>query len=117
MSQQYVNEADKHLYVGQSLYWYPHGDKNQLPHMAKVLKINPFTVNILVWAPGTKDGRQKDGVRHMSDPQVGSEHTKENGGWAHNPGTEMLRDTMARLAKLEKELAVNAAPPVKKDGK
>lgn len=86
----YENKKDEFLFVGQDVWWYPHGDLGQKPHAAKVTEVNQHSLRLHVFSKVNKDLIIRDGVVHMSDTRLQSPDLKDQGGWDHTPQTKKL---------------------------
>lgn len=82
------------------------------PVPAIVTQVGQRSVMLTVFAPDNRGGLPKDGVRHISDPELGDHPNYEGGCWDFTPDQVLvgvLRDLVMsfgdELADTRKELA------------
>ena len=86
--------------------WYP--DKTNFlasPIPCIVTVASDRSVSLTVWAEDNKGGLPKDGVRHISDPEVDKMAGYTAGVWDYAPDTKELFAFKARLGGLETGVA------------
>lgn len=60
------------------------------PSPAVVTKLGRQGISVMVFPPDSRVGIPKDGVRHISDPQVKTQVMPESGIWDHTDETKLL---------------------------
>jgi hypothetical protein len=91
------------LFVGDTVYWYPDGDKNQEPQPAIVSKIGFDSICVNIVDPATYNFRIRDGVRYIKDPRARSPETREAGAWDLHPRLKLLLDLERELLEKPKK--------------
>lgn len=99
------------VFVGQTVLWYPHADRNQPGHAALVTQINHGSLELSVLHPDKHMLLIKEGVKHLGDPHAKDPERVENGGWDH---TSFTREYHALRAQVDRMLK---GEPDKKGGK
>ena len=88
--------------VGQSVMWYPSGNKSRNGEMAFVLEAKHRTILIQ-----RASGVCMETVRHVDDPKLKlSEDHRESGAWDFTDDDKQKVEHAKRLTKLEERMAM-----------
>ncbi len=87
--------------------WYPSRDTAEaVPAM--ITAVGYDNVNLSVFPPDNRGSIPKDGVRHISDPQLFEHPGYDAGCWDYTDQDKKLFALVADVAKLKKDLGVSA---------
>ncbi len=73
--------------LGDVVYWYPGGTREENPHVGIVTGLGLKALNINVLSPRSYNFLIRDGVRHIGDRAANPHDFAENGAWEHTPRT------------------------------
>lgn len=100
---------------GESVLWYPDGDKNKEPEIAFVKEVSKRSIVANI------NGVAWDTIRHIDDPKLKlNEYQRTNGGWDFiSKNNEEFDDLKKRVEALERAVSLlapqKAAPKRKND--
>jgi hypothetical protein len=95
--------------IGQIVYWFNGAKDLTKPTAAIVTAVGTRNVSLRLIPPLTRDLKNVDGCRHLSDPDYTQYDREEGGFWDHTPDTKRLEEAMRILYDLQKP----ATPPNK----
>lgn len=87
--------------IGQTVLWYPNGDKNGDPEVTIVRKRGHRTIVI-----GTALGVNREAVRHVDDPKLKqSVSQRESGAWDFNDRDKQYDQLLNKINSLDAKVS------------
>lgn len=82
---------------GMLVHWYFAGDTREAPCPMLVTKVGEYALEGSVIVPGQATFSGKTGVLHVSRPEVGNYHRRDNGAWDYTPEMKALYQRLEAL--------------------
>jgi hypothetical protein len=83
--------------LGQTVLWFPEGDRSARPHPAVVTEIGQSAITCNVMGSDYRNFDVRGGVHHVDDPLSKKDAVREAGAWDFTPRDKMIDKLLADL--------------------
>lgn len=97
------------VHIGSPVLWYLGGRATSDPYVGIVTRVGFRSVDLVFFAQGSEIVRPREGVRHISDPEIKDNERQNSGAWDLTEGGKQL----AALFELASRPATNAVNAVR----